>query len=165
MINFFFHIVDIERGSRRSIDIEMLMSRLSTVMAGADGDPIGIQDVRNVMRVDAIVNKGEHAALVFRLRTVNLNTRNFFQTFECVGCQRLLVLMYCLHSQVRQVVYSLSKTDPLGDRTVVNVEITQGSGPGLFGDSWSFEETLVVEQDGAEWLIAQTPWPIYCGEG
>ena len=56
-------------------------------------------------------------------------------------------------------------TDPFGDRTVVNVEITQGSGPGLFGDSWSFEETLVVEQDGAEWLIAQTPWPIYCGEG
>ena len=56
-------------------------------------------------------------------------------------------------------------TDPFGDRTVVNVEITQGSGPGLFGDSWSFEETLVVEQDGAEWLIAEAPWPIYCGEG
>ena len=56
-------------------------------------------------------------------------------------------------------------TEPFGDRTVVQVEITQGSGPGLFGDSWAFEEALVVEQDGAEWLIAEAPWPIYCGEG
>jgi hypothetical protein len=55
-------------------------------------------------------------------------------------------------------------TDPFGDRTAVTVEITQGSGRGLFGDSWSFEETLIVEQDGAEWLIAEAPWPIYCGE-
>jgi len=55
-------------------------------------------------------------------------------------------------------------TNSIGDRTAVNVEITEGSDGGLFSDSWSFEETLVVEHDGAGWLIAESPWPIYCAE-
>lgn len=55
-------------------------------------------------------------------------------------------------------------TAPLGDRMVVTVEIAQGSGRGLFGDSYTFEEAVVLEQVGDDWLIAESPWPIYCGE-
>ena len=55
-------------------------------------------------------------------------------------------------------------TEPLGDDLIVNIEITEGSGSGLFGDSWSFDESLILIQVGDEWLIAEAPWPIYCGE-
>jgi len=55
-------------------------------------------------------------------------------------------------------------TAPLGDRMVVTVEINDGAGLGLFGDSYTFEEAVVVEQVGDDWLIAESPWPIYCGE-
>ena len=55
-------------------------------------------------------------------------------------------------------------TEPLGDDLIVNIEITEGSGSGLFGDSWSFDESLILIQTGDEWLIAEAPWPIYCGE-
>jgi len=54
--------------------------------------------------------------------------------------------------------------DPTGDRVTVDIEITEGSGGGVLGDSWSFDETLIVEQRGTEWLIAEEPWPIYCGD-
>ena len=55
-------------------------------------------------------------------------------------------------------------TEPLGDDLIVNIEITEGSGSGLLGDSWSFDESLILIQVGDEWLIAEAPWPIYCGE-
>jgi len=58
----------------------------------------------------------------------------------------------------------ITNTEPSDDRTIVNVEITEGSGPGLFGDSYTFEEAMVVERVGDDWLIAEVPWPIYCEE-
>ena len=56
-------------------------------------------------------------------------------------------------------------TSPIGDRTAVDVEITEGSDGGIFSSSWTFDETLIVEHDGTGWLIAESPWPIYCAEG
>ena len=29
----------------------------------------------------------------------------------------------------------------------------------------TFVESIALEQVGGEWLIAEEPWPIYCGEG
>lgn len=55
-------------------------------------------------------------------------------------------------------------TGSYDNRMAVNVEITEGAGSGLFGDSYTFEETLILEQVGDDWLIAEAPWPIYCGE-
>lgn len=56
-------------------------------------------------------------------------------------------------------------TNPIGDRTAVSVEITEGSDGGIFSSSWTFDETLIVAHDGDGWLIAEPPWPIYCAEG
>ena len=55
-------------------------------------------------------------------------------------------------------------TESLGTDAIVTVEITEGSGSGLLGDSWTFDESFVLEPVGTEWLIAESPWPIYCGE-
>ncbi len=55
-------------------------------------------------------------------------------------------------------------TGSYDNRMAVNVEITEGAGSGLFGDSYTFEESLIVEQVGDDWLITEAPWPIYCGE-
>lgn len=47
----------------------------------------------------------------------------------------------------------------------VTVEITERSASSLFlGESYTFQETLVVERLGDAWLIAEAPWPIYCWE-
>ena len=46
----------------------------------------------------------------------------------------------------------------------VDVELTEGSGGGVFGDPYGFVETLTLEKSGEDWLIAEAPWPIYCGE-
>lgn len=46
----------------------------------------------------------------------------------------------------------------------VDVELTEGSGGGVFGDSYVFVETLTLEKSGEDWLIAAAPWPIYCRE-
>lgn len=55
-------------------------------------------------------------------------------------------------------------TQPYEDEVVVTVEITEGPGAGLLGDSYAFEASMVVEQVGEDWLIAEAPWPIYCRE-
>lgn len=46
----------------------------------------------------------------------------------------------------------------------VEVELTEGSSGGVFGDSYEFVETLTLEKSGEDWLIAAVPWPIYCRE-
>lgn len=46
----------------------------------------------------------------------------------------------------------------------MDVELTEGSGGGVFGDSYVFVETLTLEKSGEDWLIAAAPWPIYCRE-
>jgi hypothetical protein len=56
------------------------------------------------------------------------------------------------------------ETESGDDRSFVNVEITEGAGSGLFGDSYTFDEAIVVERVGDDWLIAEAPWPIYCEE-
>lgn len=58
----------------------------------------------------------------------------------------------------------LLDSEPFGEHLIVNIEIIEGSGSGLLGDSWSFDESLILIQTGDEWLIAEAPWPIYCGE-
>ena len=58
----------------------------------------------------------------------------------------------------------VADTRPFGDQILITVEISEGSGAGLFSDSYTFDETLVLEKAGDEWLIAQVPWPIYCRE-
>ena len=56
-------------------------------------------------------------------------------------------------------------TEPDGDQTLVTVEITERPASSLFlGESYTFEETLVLERSGDVWLIAEAPWPIYCWE-
>lgn len=56
-------------------------------------------------------------------------------------------------------------TTPDGDRMMVRVEITERSASSLiFGESYTFQETLVVERVGGVWLISEAPWPIYCWE-
>jgi len=50
-------------------------------------------------------------------------------------------------------------------RVAVTVEITERSAASLFlGESYTFQETLVVERLGDARLIAEAPWPIYCWE-
>ena len=47
----------------------------------------------------------------------------------------------------------------------MTVEITERSASSLFlGESYTFQETLVVERIGDVWLIAEAPSPIYCRE-
>lgn len=47
----------------------------------------------------------------------------------------------------------------------VTVEITERSTASLFlGESYTFQESLVLERIGDVWLIAEVPWPIYCWE-
>lgn len=56
-------------------------------------------------------------------------------------------------------------TESDGERMLVTVRITEGSGPGsLLGDAHTFEETLVLTEVAGQWLIAEAPWPIYCRE-
>ena len=50
------------------------------------------------------------------------------------------------------------------NRVSVDVELTEGSGGGVFGGSYGFVETLTLEQNGDDWLVAEAPWPIYCRE-
>ena len=53
-------------------------------------------------------------------------------------------------------------TETRGDRVRVHVKITETYGTDPFGSSsYSFDETLVLEQHGDRWLIAEPPWPIY----
>lgn len=52
-----------------------------------------------------------------------------------------------------------------GDRAVVTVDVTEGSGDDLFGSSgYSHTERITVERDDGAWKIAGSPWLLYsCG--
>src|SRR5688572_10918512 len=51
-VHFFFGVVKIEAGTGGRGEPEFLMQRLGAVMAGANGDPVLIQDLRYIMRMD-----------------------------------------------------------------------------------------------------------------
>ena len=72
-------------------------------------------------------------------------------------------------NQIRDTADSLRvvivDTKPEGSRMAVTVEITERSASSVFlGEPFTFRETLIVEQAGDVWLIAEAPWPVYCWE-
>jgi hypothetical protein len=63
----------------------------------------------------------------------------------------------------------IANTEITGDEARVDVEITETWGEGPFGEgpfgagpnTFTFDETLVMERSGNRWLISETPWPIH----
>ena len=83
----------------------------------------------------------------------------------------------CTSSELRHVTPDsarvvIANTEIKGDTATVAVEITETWGEGPFGEgpfgagpnTFTFDETLVMEQVGDRWLIVEPPWPIhvYC---
>src|SRR6187455_3066295 len=55
--------VDREAGASRGRQVVALHERLSAVMAGADGNPVAIEDLGEIVRVDAIDDKADDAGV------------------------------------------------------------------------------------------------------
>src|SRR6478736_9170518 len=65
-INFFPGVVEAERGARGGGNAEAQHHRLCAVVPGADGDAFLIEDRADVVGVNVLYDKGEHAGLVRR---------------------------------------------------------------------------------------------------
>ncbi len=67
LVDFFARVVKSERRPRRRGNVEELHHGLGTVMSGADGDALLVEDRADVVRVDVFDGERQHAAL-FRCR-------------------------------------------------------------------------------------------------
>src|SRR5262245_20992271 len=61
-------VVDREAGARRGRHVEPLHHRLRAVMAGADSDARAVEDLREVVRMDAIDDEADHPGMLVRRR-------------------------------------------------------------------------------------------------
>ena len=66
---------------------------------GADSDPVPVQDLRHIVRVNAFEGERRHAAFILGGGTENLYPGDFLEALEGVLGDLVLVLGNCVHSQ------------------------------------------------------------------
>src|SRR3954463_15683893 len=91
LVDLGLRVVDEERGARGRGDAQLLRERLRAVVPGADRDPLLVEELREVVRVDAVDLEREDAAALLRaLRPVDLGAEAA-EALEPVRDEALLV--------------------------------------------------------------------------
>src|ERR1700688_2043746 len=96
-------VVKIEARSDGRRNSKHFVQRLSTVMPGAHGDSLAVEDRRDVVRMYVCYGKTDDSiGAVSRLHA--LDSLDFFEHLPCRSRQDLLMLSDRLHSDHRQIV-------------------------------------------------------------
>jgi hypothetical protein len=77
---------------------------------------------------------------------------------EALGCRRS-DLRYFEFSRSGSFTVRLTGTHIEGDAAEIDLVISEHSGP--FGAGYDYQTTLVMERRRGEWIIVETPWPLY----
>src|SRR4029079_18668306 len=94
-VDLLAHRVDSEAGARRGGDVEPVHQHLGAVVAGADGDAVAGEDLRDVVGVDALDLEGDRAETAFAAgRAEDAQARHLGDPFEGVVGDLLLVLAH-----------------------------------------------------------------------
>src|SRR5512138_2521242 len=83
-IDFALRAIEIEAGTRRRRDAELLMQRLRAMVPGAHRDPVAVEDLRHIVRVDSVEGERRHSALLVRRGAEQVQPWYFLQPLERV---------------------------------------------------------------------------------
>src|SRR5512143_1133454 len=67
-------VVDVERSSRRSGNVEPAHQRLRAMVAGTNADTIAVENGREIVRMHIAHSEAHDSAAFFRRRTVDLHS-------------------------------------------------------------------------------------------
>src|SRR5512141_2967657 len=67
-------VVDVERSSRRSRNVEPAHQRLRAVMAGTNADTIAVENGREIVRMHIAHREAHDSAAFLRRRTIDLHS-------------------------------------------------------------------------------------------
>ena len=117
--------VDVERRAGRGREVEPLVERHRAVVAGADRDPVAVEDLGHVVRVDARqVERDDAAAQVRVERAVQLDARDLArQDLERVGHELALVLADGVHAELHEVLRRDAQPDRVADGRRARLEL------------------------------------------
>src|SRR5674476_967908 len=116
-VNLGFGRVEVERGPCRRLDAESLVYWLRAVMTRTHRDPLRIQQLAHIVRVDAVDLEADRAAPVDGLlRSDDREAVHLLHSPERVGRDGLLVGRDGLHANAGEVVDRGTQTNSLRDR-------------------------------------------------
>ena len=99
-------------------------------MACPDGDALHVQDLRNVVWMDAVEVEGDDAGAALRCRAVGDQTGDVRHPLERIDEQFALVLLDRVESDVGDVIDGGSETDRFRDRLGAGLELVRDLPPG-----------------------------------
>src|SRR5262249_28447072 len=121
--HFVRSVEDREGGPRGADDAEPAHERHGAMMAGADGDALGVEQRGDVVRVQALDGERHHGPAVDgHGRAVHRDPGDSSKALERLARERPLVLADSLHAELLQVFDRRSQPDRLGDRRCARLE-------------------------------------------
>src|SRR5207249_5635659 len=114
---------------------------------GAAGDSFAVEDLRHIVRVDALDVEGDDPRTPVGGRAVSFDPRQLREPLERVGRELVLVLFDRVEATVGYVVDSSCETDRLGDRLGPSLELGRHVAP-----------ARVLEPNAADHVAAEVEW-------
>src|SRR5581483_5549392 len=103
--------------------------RLAAVVAGADRDPLVVEELRHVVRVDALDVEHDDPGPPIRRGAVERDAGNVGKRLESVGREPMLVRLDRLEPDRIEVVDRRSEADGLGDWRGPGLELRRKLAP------------------------------------
>ena len=117
-------VVDREAGASRGRQVVALHERLRTVMAGADGDPMPIEDLGEVVRMDSVHDEADDAGmLVGRVRAEPAEAADLPECAPRRLEEDALVRPHRGHTDALEVLDGRPEADRLDDRRRARLEL------------------------------------------
>src|SRR5918994_3814406 len=129
-IDVLLYGVEVEARAIRRRDPQPGHQRLAAMVARADRDALPVQDLRDVVRMDALHVERDDPGPLLRRRAVQLDPGHVAEALERVGDQVVLVLLDRVEPDPVQVVDRRAEPDGFGDRRRPCLELVWEVAPG-----------------------------------
>src|SRR5438067_1096744 len=129
LVDLLLHRVEIEARAVRRGDAELLHQRLAAMMSRADRDSLHVEDLRDVVGMDAVDVERDDAGAALRGRAVQGDARHLAQPSERVCGQLVLVRLDRVEADARQIVDRGAESDRLRHRRGARLELVRQLAP------------------------------------